>query len=174
MAAKNAFLLGFMGAGKTYWGQQIATRMRWDFCDMDALIEQQQGLSIARLFENYGEAHFRNLEKICLGHLLKKNQLIVALGGGTPCNKDNMKQLLSSEGSCSIYLEVRPELLCSRLNNETSKRPLLAGKTASERIILIERLLVSRKKYYEQAHYSLSEEQQNIDSLETLVTKFKR
>jgi shikimate kinase len=173
MAAKNAFLLGFMGAGKTYWGKQIAARMGWDFCDMDALIEQQEGQSISYIFEHHGEAYFRNLEKICLGHLLKIPQLIVALGGGTPCYKDNMKQLLRSEGSCSIYLEVPPNLLSSRLNHETSKRPLLAGKTESERIVFIKRLLESRNNYYEQAHFSLSVEQQNIDGLENLITGFE-
>ena len=77
-------LLGFMGAGKS----TIARGLDPDFVDMDALLEEQLGMPIARFFEEKGEAVFRQIEEEVLADLLKTNQ-VVSTGGGVVISQKN-------------------------------------------------------------------------------------
>ena len=70
-------LLGFMGAGKS----TIARGLNPDYIDMDALIEECLGMSIADFFAEKGEAAFRQVESEVLADLLQRDQ-VVSTGGG--------------------------------------------------------------------------------------------
>ena len=166
---RNIVLMGFMGAGKTYWGQKIASYLNWGFCDLDDLIEQQQRMSVPLIFEKFGETFFRELEQKNLGNLLNKSKLVVALGGGTPCNQHSIKRIISSAGTCCIYLKLSPEILYERLHKETAQRPLLANKTAVQLQYLINERLNERAKFYEQAQYSLTIEHQNLKNFAAII-----
>jgi len=80
------YLIGFMGAGKSFWGPRLAQQAGLRFYDLDREIEQSQQLTIDQLFTLKGEESFRVLEKELL-HLLTENhsQFVMACGGGTPC-----------------------------------------------------------------------------------------
>jgi len=82
------FLSGFMGAGKTSTGRALAIRLGLPFADLDEEIEKRTGLSVRELFERFGEPEFRRLERAVLDELVKRPDLVVALGGGTLIDRD--------------------------------------------------------------------------------------
>lgn len=75
-------LIGFMGAGKTTVGREVALRLGLPFKDTDALIESRAGRTIAELFEERGERAFRELEREVAAEVLAGEDAVVALGGG--------------------------------------------------------------------------------------------
>jgi shikimate kinase len=150
---QKIFLVGFMGAGKTHWGERLAAHTGATFTDTDACIEAETGKTIADLFEIPGESGFRILEQQCLHRLCADpRNLIVATGGGLPCFFDNMAKM-RQEG-CVIYLKTPIEILSARLLSEKSKRPLLREVEAAALPAAIAERLAGRSAFYEQAHYT--------------------
>ena len=116
-------LLGFMGSGKT----TIARKLDPDFVDMDALLEDRLGMSIARFFEEKGEAAFRQVESEVLADLLKTN-LVVSTGGGVVISQKNRDLL--KENSDNIYLKANFETLYQRISaDKDNQRPLFLNNS---------------------------------------------
>jgi shikimate kinase len=151
------FLLGFMGAGKTYWGEKMAALTGFAFVDLDNLVEQHSSSSIPELFEQFGESTFRQIERECLLKCAHLQQTIVATGGGTPCFFDNM-QWMKACGK-TIYLKVPANILALRLRRMPNFRPLLAGIEEHLLDQHIERLLLERERFYLQADQVLGHEE---------------
>lgn len=143
------YLIGFMGSGKTSHGKKIARMMGYDFIDMDDWIEEQEGISIAEIFERSGEHYFREKEHEVLKELGKKEKVVISTGGGAPCNNNSI-ELMNSNG-LTIYLKLSPAALLSRLKEAHTERPLLAGKSEEEMRLTIEKLLQEREPYYNRA-----------------------
>jgi shikimate kinase len=143
------FLIGFMGSGKTYWGNLWAQHTGMQFYDLDEVIEQQEGKTIAALFEEYGEEWFRKKESMVLQTFAEKNNCIIACGGGTPCFNNNM-QWMNAHGN-TVYLYATPEQIASRLVTETDKRPLVKGLYAPELLSFVKSKLKEREPFYSQA-----------------------
>ena len=80
---ERVYLTGFMGAGKTATGEELAGALNWGFIDLDERIETTGGLSIAELIEQRGESEFRSLERAELEATLRGDRVVVATGGGT-------------------------------------------------------------------------------------------
>ncbi len=81
-------LTGFMGSGKSTVGRLLAAQLAWHFSDLDAEIERHTGLPISQIFEQKGEAVFRDIEHECLTRILgsaseRDARMVLALGGGT-------------------------------------------------------------------------------------------
>ena len=116
-------LLGFMGAGKS----TIARGLDPDFVDMDAMLEERLGMSIARFFEEKGEAAFRQVESEVLADLLKTN-LVVSTGGGVVISQKNRDLL--KENSDNIYLKANFETLYQRISaDKDNQRPLFLNNS---------------------------------------------
>lgn len=139
-----------MGSGKTYWGSRLAEYLGVPFIDLDHYIESEEKTSIANLFEQKGEAGFRDLERQHLHRLAKEAPAIVATGGGTPCFFDNMAWM--NQYGTTIYLKVPVGLLAARLRLDPNTRPLLSGVAEDQLENHIGQLLAHRSVYYEAAH----------------------
>ncbi len=136
-------LLGFMGSGKTVIGGLVAERAHAPFFDLDHLVEDTAGMSIAEIFATQGEAAFRALEKQLLPQALQPGA-VAALGGGTVIDDDSWR--LVSARATTVYLEVPFETIWERIR-ELPGRPLLRDRTAAD----VEALFERRRPRYEQA-----------------------
>jgi shikimate kinase len=120
-------LIGFMGAGKTTVGRALAKSLRWNFLDLDDVIEQREHKSVAEIFASSGEPAFRRMESVALAALLQDRQgggdLVLALGGGAFVQKQN-RDALNSAGAITVLLEVPVEELRRRCQAEHRVRPL--------------------------------------------------
>ena len=145
------FLIGFMGSGKSTLGAQLARRLDYQFMDMDQLIEETSELSVPEIFHEHGEAVFRKWEHDILLELCRRDKLVVSTGGGAPCHSRNM-DLMNAHG-CTIYLKLAPKALQDRLMRSSTERPLIKGKTETELLAFITKLLEKREKFYKQASH---------------------
>jgi shikimate kinase len=93
----NLILAGFMGTGKSALGRQLAKRWRRRFYDTDELVEKLAGVSIADIFAQHGEEHFRALERQVVEGLLPENGAVIACGGGLVV-PPGMGELVRSKG----------------------------------------------------------------------------
>lgn len=144
------YLTGFMGAGKSAVGKELARLLRRPFVDLDLAIEREAGASVAALFARRGEAAFRRLERKALLRAAKRAGVVVALGGGTlldPRHRAVVKKGYLVTLSCS-----RAELV-RRLGPSRESRPLLAGGSLSARV---RKLLAERRRAYEGSRCKVS------------------
>jgi len=128
-------LTGFMGAGKTSTGRELARRLGWEFADLDAVVEAGTGLTIAELFERDGEAAFRRIESSALARTLARKQMVLALGGGALETLTNRLLLEQTPATLNVFLDAPFELLQKRVMGHTAGavRPVFSDATAAEK-----------------------------------------
>jgi shikimate kinase len=143
------FLIGFMGCGKTTLGRKLATRLGYEFMDLDHILEERVGMSIADYFSTHGEEAFRKLESEVLKQTVYPEHAVISTGGGLPCFYDNM-QWINAQGR-SVYIQLSPKTLADRLEHEKVTRPLLRNKHGDELIAFIDDKLAEREVFYKQA-----------------------
>ena len=165
---KRLFLVGMPGAGKTYWGTQLAGALNLPFVDMDDYISLKEKASIPALFASYGEKGFREREQRYLTEIIGRadTPLVMACGGGTPCFFNNMD--LMKKSGVVVYLEVPIPELVERLNKSTDVRPLLKGR--GDPGVFLGKMLKDRRVVYEQAHHILRNEFISIANFEKILT----
>ena len=126
-------LIGFMGVGKTTIGKIIAKKLKLNFVDMDNYIEKREGKSISKIFEDYGEQHFRKLESESLKDLIKSDNIVISTGGGIVTTKEN-SDILKKE-KIVIFLDANTQTILNNLYKEIDKRPLLRNSNNVENTI---------------------------------------
>jgi shikimate kinase len=149
------YLTGFMASGKSSVGPRLAARLGSVFWDLDRLIRAHDGRSIPTIFEEEGEEAFREQEAHFLRRTMEVEDLVVALGGGALVVDDNWA--FAREHGRVVYLEVDPETIRSRVEDEADQRPLLQddeGQPLSRERMQrqIDDLLSTRQSRYEAAH----------------------
>jgi shikimate kinase len=144
---KVIYLLGFMGSGKSTVGNLLAGVLGWPFIDLDTVIEAGQGLSIREIFENSGEAFFRQMEHAALVEASKAEPVVIALGGGTFAQPPNV-DLIRASGGTTIWLDCPPEILRARCQG-LENRPLFRDELS------FTQLLMERLPYYRLADFRI-------------------
>ena len=147
------FLNGFMGSGKTHWGKIWATTYRLGFIDLDEAIEIDEQKKVTEIFEQKGEAYFRQLETAKLQSYSKLTNTIIACGGGTPCFADNMPWM-NAHGT-TVYLTSTPDEILRRLIKAQQNRPLINDLNQAELLFFIQQKLKERQPFYTQAQISI-------------------
>ena len=150
----KVFLIGFMGSGKTTIGKKLANYLKYEFIDLDELIESKAGMSIVNYFELHGEGAFRELERDILQKSEFPENVIIATGGGAPCFGDNMEWM--NKNGLVAYLSLSPKALASRLEHSKTDRPLIRHLKGDELIDFISSKLQEREVFYNQAKYVVS------------------
>ena len=149
---KRIFLTGYMGAGKTTLGKAFAHRMKLEFIDLDWYIEERFHRNISKQFADRGEDGFRQLERNMLHEVCEFENVVISVGGGTPCFFDNM-EYMNSQGT-TVFLDVNTDVLFRRLRASTQQRPILQGKTDEELREFISKALTNRLPHYQKARYT--------------------
>lgn len=147
---KNLVLIGFMGAGKTSVGKELAELLGCALYDTDQETERRAGMAISDIFRLQGEENFRKMETDTLRTLLEQagqngGYTVISAGGGLALREEN--QRLLREHAVCIYLKTSPEQVLLRLQGDTT-RPLLQGGNVREKV---EELLAARGPVYEKA-----------------------
>ena len=146
---KSLTLTGMMGVGKSTIGKNLAKKLRYNFIDVDKLIEAEEGLSINLIFKNKSEGYFRKVEnKITLAELKKKNS-VISLGGGAFLNNAIRRQ--TKKLSVSFWLDLPIDELIKRLK-KSRQRPLLFKKNITE---TVKKIYFNRKKIYNEADFRI-------------------
>ena len=146
---KNIVFIGMMGAGKTSIGRLISKKLKLDFFDVDNYIENKLNLRIAKIFKEKGENFFREFEEKSTLEILKKNNIVISLGGGAFLNNKVRDEILINH--ISFWLKWETDTIIKRIKN-SQKRPL-ASKLSKEQLM---NLIKKRSNIYAKAMYTLN------------------
>lgn len=163
------FLIGMPASGKSYWGKVLEESYRWQFVDIDDRIVEAKGKTITQIFEDEGEAQFREIESQALKEIVDNatEDTIVATGGGVVLSSDNM--LLMKTSGCVVYLETPIDILKERLEKDVNNRPLF--KNFLDIDFLLKNLYETRKPLYEQADYIFEYKNISVVNFEEILNK---
>lgn len=161
----NIYLVGFMGTGKTCVGEELAKRKKWQFLDLDNLIELKEKRTISDIFAKNGEPYFRRIEKKVLQEVSKEKNFVIACGGGIVINKDNIK--IMKETGIIICLTASLKVILKRTSRYIH-RPLLNVKDPEKQI---KSLLKLRAPYYALADKTIDTSKISIKEVVNKILK---
>jgi shikimate kinase len=143
-------LLGYMTSGKSTIGRELSQKLQYKFIDLDDYIEEKEGKSIGEIFKSKGEIYFRKIEHQYLKEILNHNDdLVLSLGGGTPCYANNMEVINNDNNALSFYLKASINTIVERLWTEKSKRPLVSHIKDKEQLLeFVGKHLFERTAFY--------------------------
>jgi len=149
-----------MGAGKTAIGRELARLLARDFFDSDQEIQRRTGVDIALIFDKEGEAGFRRRERQIIEELTRRENIVLATGGGAVLDPAN-REYLRSRG-CVIYLKASISAQANR-TGRGQQRPLLE---TSDRETRLRELFAAREPLYEDiAQITVSTDQGRVKTL---------
>lgn len=140
-------LVGMMGVGKTSVGKRLAAALHCAFVDADEEIEKAAGMTIADVFDRYGEPHFRDGERRVIARLIEESGglMVIATGGGAFCNADTRALILGK--AIAVWLDSDLDTLVARTARKDN-RPLLQQGNPRE---VLGRLREERRAFYAQS-----------------------
>ncbi len=126
---KDISLIGFMGCGKSSVGKCLAALLpECRLIDLDTYIEEKEGKNIPEIFNEYGEAAFRRMEREALEEIFSatdRPRTILSLGGGT-VTSEPCRQLIRQHTDC-FYLRATTDTLLAALKGHSEGRPMLSS-----------------------------------------------
>ena len=162
---KNIVLVGLMGAGKTSVGLCLEQKTGRQFLDSDNIIEKEQGCSISEIFEKNGEAFFRKLESEVILRISGYNDKIIATGGGSVQNLQNLEYL--RKNGQIFYLKALPEELYIRIKSQNN-RPLLQNENPRG---TLKNLLKLREENYLKADIIIETSGKSVEDITEEILK---
>tara|TARA_Y100001958_G_C21034736_1_gene406447 strand:- start:313 stop:825 length:513 start_codon:yes stop_codon:yes gene_type:complete len=147
-SVKNIVFLGMMGSGKTTIGSLVSKELNLNFFDIDEYIEKKLGEKISKIFDTKGEKFFRNIEEKFTLEILKKKNIVVALGGGAFINANIRREVLKNH--MSFWLKLDDITILKRIK-KNPKRPIAYNLSTNKLIDLIKK----RTEIYSKALYNI-------------------
>ena len=165
---KNIVLLGMMGSGKSTIGSLLSKKLNVVLIDIDKKIEKMQNMKISQIFEQKGEAYFRELEFDVTIEYLKDNNKIISLGGGAFINKE-LRKIIKHKSS-TFWLQWNADTLIKRIKNN-DKRPVIKDMDHAE----IRKLISERNKTYNFSDYKIiCENLKKVEIVDKILQKCKK
>lgn len=153
-----------MGAGKTYWGKQLAEHWGLPYYDLDEVIVAEEEMAVSDIFATKGEDYFRERESALLRELGKQDRFLISCGGGTPCFQDNMDFM--NENGITIWLNPSVPVMVERLQRKKYKRPLIQDLADEDLTAFIEKKLAERQPFYQQSQHIIDSDHISLDTFE--------
>ena len=161
----NIILTGYMGSGKTEIGARLSQKLDMKHIDLDQYIEKREGSSITKIFEKKGDIYFRIIESKYLHQIIKEDDIILSLGGGTPCYHENYK-IFNSDNNISFYLKYSRKNLSKRLYAIKKNRPLISQFKSEDKLLeFVSKHLFEREYYYSMAKNTINCDDKSIDQI---------
>lgn len=142
---RNLFIIGYMGTGKSTVAKYLSEKHGWDVLEIDEMIVQQEGMSIADIFKTHGEEHFRDIESSLIKDICLQKNKVVSCGGGVVLRSQNVDAMKKS--GIIVLLSASPETILERVKDDTN-RPLLQG---NKTIGSLREMMEKRREKYENA-----------------------
>lgn len=159
-SVERVVLIGFMGAGKSTVGRLLAGALGWDFVDLDEVVEETAGSTVAEVIRNQGLERFRELEAEAGRDALRRRRVVVAVGGGWAAEPGHMDMLDGS--SLAVWLKVSPETAVARLGTALHSRPLL---NVEQPIEAARGLLRARAAHYSRCGITIDTERRSPEQV---------
>ena len=163
-----------MGSGKTLVSKELSILNNLKIFDLDTEISKQNNSSIAEIFKKKGEIFFRKTEKEVLEKILStEKNIILSLGGGTPCYYNNIDSI--NEKTISVFLKTNVKTLAQRLSSEKDKRPLIQNISNEDLPEFIAKHLFERNPFYNQAKITINTDNLSaIEIAEEILSQIKQ
>ena len=163
-----------MGSGKTLVSKELSILNNFKIFDLDTEISKQNNRSITEIFKEKGEIFFRKTEKEVLEKILStEKNIILSLGGGTPCYYNNIDSI--NEKTISIFLKTNVKTLAQRLSSEKDKRPLIQNISNEDLPEFIAKHLFERNPFYNQAKITINTDNLSAREIaEEILTQIKQ
>jgi XRE family aerobic/anaerobic benzoate catabolism transcriptional regulator len=170
--ARRIALVGLRGAGKTTLGQMLAKQFDWPFVEIDRVVEQEYGASIAMLMEMSGVSAFRRHERAALEHVIDAHdKVVIATAGGIVSDPETYALLLRR--THTVWVKALPQEHMSRVIAQGDFRPMAENRAAMADLVAI---LDARSPDYAQAEAQLDTSgetvKQSLSKLMKLVQKW--
>ena len=162
-----------MGSGKTLVSKELNILNNFKIFDLDTEISKQNNRSITEIFKEKGEIFFRKTEKEVLEKILStEKNIILSLGGGTPCYYNNIDSI--NEKTISVFLKTNVKTLAQRLSSEKDKRPLIQNISNEDLPEFIAKHLFERNPFYNQAKITINTDNLSAREIaEEILTQIK-
>ena len=153
------FLIGFMGAGKSFLGKMWGEAHSIPFFDLDTLIEEEERSTVEKIFATFGEDYFREKEAAALRNTDKLENAIIACGGGTACYFDNMQWM--NKNGITVFLNETEENIYQHIKADKKVRPLIIDQDEISIKSFIKDKLGARISHYNESQILLQSNQLN-------------
>lgn len=163
------FIVGFMGAGKSYFGRKWSNEFDLPLVDLDEYIEKKAGRTIAEIFSESGEDFFRALEAETLKAFKPDAHLLISCGGGAPCFHENM-DWMNAHGQ-TIWLDASVDTIVENIKRDADTRPLLKNLKADALYDFIASKLAERKHFYHQAQHVVDVRKENTVQMKVIFSQ---
>lgn len=145
-SSNNVFLIGYRGTGKSTVARLMAARLGWTWIDADEYLQKKYGTSIRGIFEQEGEAGFRDKEAAVLAELCEHEREVVATGGGVILRAENRARL--RDAGKVVWLTADAATIWQRLQNDATTEERRPALTHEGGLTEIEKLLAKREPLY--------------------------
>jgi XRE family aerobic/anaerobic benzoate catabolism transcriptional regulator len=153
-------LIGLRGAGKSTLGKRLAAKREVPFVELDREVETASGMTLSEIFDLYGQAGFRRLERQALDRILATTpRFVVATGGSIVSQPDTFAELLL--GCFTVWIRARPAEHMQRVIAQGDLRPMADN---AEAMADLERILAGREALYRKADAIVDTAGRSVDS----------